>query len=125
MERANGSPAWPHDAALLAALGSAVIATDLEGRIFYWNAAAERLYGHSPSAMLGADVSELLVMADDRETSADIMASVLAGQPWTGEFSVRCADGSTRPVRITDSPLFRDGEVVGILGVAEDMTDGR
>src|SRR4051812_15631787 len=125
MERANGSPAWPHDAALLDALGSAVIATDLEGRIFYWNSAAERLYGHSPGAMLGADVSELLITAADRDAGSEIMAAVLAGRRWTGEVSVRCADGSTRPVLITDSPLFRDGEVVGIIGVAEDLTEPR
>jgi PAS domain S-box-containing protein len=115
---------WPTDAPLLDAIASAVIATDLEGRIFYWNAAAERLYGYGREQMLGANVAELLISPDDRELGAEIMARVLAGEQWSGEFQVRCAEGS-RAVRITDSPLVNDGVVVGVIGVAEDLTEGR
>jgi PAS domain S-box-containing protein len=116
--------AWPADVALLDAISAAVIATDLDGRIFYWNAAAERLYGYAPGDLLGAHAGELLVSPDDRDYGAEIMASVLAGTPWTGEFRVRTAVGGTIPVRITDSPLIRDGEVVGVIGVAEDLSAG-
>lgn len=115
--------AWPPDTSLLDAVGSAVIATDLDGRIFYWNPAAERLYGYSPSSMLGANVGELLILPDDQSLAAEIMATVVAGGSWSGEFNVRCADAATRRVRITNSPLLRDGEVVGVIGVAEDHTE--
>jgi PAS domain S-box-containing protein len=115
---------WPSDAPLLDSIAAAVIATDLEGRIFYWNAAAERLYGYGREQMLGANVGDLLIGPDDRERGAEIMASVLAGETWSGEFTVRCADGS-RAVRITDTPLVNDGVVVGVIGVAEDLTERR
>ncbi|MDT7538413.1 MAG: hypothetical protein QOI82_1998 [Actinomycetota bacterium] len=115
---------WPSDAPLLDAIAAAVIATDLDGTIFYWNTAAERLYGYGREQMLGANVGDLLVGPDDRESADQIMATVLAGQTWSGVFTVRCADGS-KAVRITDSPLMNDGVVVGVIGVAEDLTEGR
>ena len=115
---------WPLDAPLLDAIAAAVIATDLEGRIFYWNTAAERLYGYGREEMLGANVADLLIGPDDRERGAEIMATVLAGETWSGEFTVRCADGS-RVMRITDSPLVNDdGVVFGVIGVGEDLTEG-
>ncbi|HET9590272.1 MAG TPA: PAS domain S-box protein, partial [Anaerolineales bacterium] len=44
---------------LLGAVGSAAIATDLVGRVIYWNPAAERLYGWSTSEALGRLITEL------------------------------------------------------------------
>ena len=116
---------WPSDAPLLDAIASAVIATDLDGRIFYWNAAAERLYGYGREHMLGANVADLLIWPDDRNLGAEIMDRVLSGESWSGEFQVRTAGGGSVAVRITDTPLMNDGAVVGVIGVAEDMTEGR
>src|SRR6478735_6695253 len=116
----NPATEWRADTSLFDALGSAVIATDLDGVIFYWNAAAEELYGHARSQMLGANVMDLLVPSESQVSAGEIMQQVLRGGRWTGEFRVRCADGSSRSVQITDSPLWQDGEVMGVLGVAED-----
>src|SRR6478672_1188947 len=116
----SAAPEWRADTSLFDALGSAAIATDLDGVIFYWNSAAEELYGYSRNQMLGANVMNLLVPSESQVSAGEIMEQVLRGRRWTGEFRVRCADGSSRSVQITDSPLWRDGEVVGVLGVAED-----
>jgi PAS domain S-box-containing protein len=113
------------DAALLDAISAAVIATDLEGRIFYWNRAAERLYGYPRDRMLGGNVMDLFVLPDDRSDAEDIMKAVLAGESWTGEFPVRRGDGRSIRVRITDSPLMSDGAVIGVVGVAEDISETR
>ena len=107
---------------LLDALPVAVVATDLTGRIFYWNAAAERLYGFTAEDMHGANVMDLLVGPVERPSGAEIMGVVLAGGTWSGQFPVRCADGVTRPIRVTDSPLVIDGRVVGIVGLGEDVS---
>jgi PAS domain S-box-containing protein len=113
------------DAALLDAISAAVIATDLDGRIFYWNRAAEVLYGYPRERMLGANVMDLFVLPDDRSTAEDIMKAVLAGEHWRGEFPVRRGDGRTIRVRITDSPLYADGTVIGVVGVADDVSETR
>lgn len=110
------------DAGLLDALPSALIVSDTQGVILLWNRAAERLYGHSREQMLGANVMELLVRPQDHELAGEIMAQVLAGRTWTGEFPVRCAGGTTKVVRITDSPVIQDGELVGVVGLAEEVS---
>ena len=46
-------------ARLLDAVGQAVIATDLEGRILYWNRAAEEIYGWSSEEALGRRLRNL------------------------------------------------------------------
>jgi PAS domain S-box-containing protein len=111
--------------ALLDAVDAAVVATDLSGRILRWNKAAERLYGFTAEQMQTAGVMELFVGADDRERAAEIMQEVLAGRSWSGDFSVRTADGAARLVQITDSPVVVDGTVVGVVGVAYDVSDLR
>ena len=110
------------DRELFDAVQVAVVATDLTGRIFYCNRAAQELYGYGRDELLGADVADVLVAEDAQARGMEIMTAVLDGRSWSGVFPVRCADGSTRDVRITDSPLWHDGQVVGIVGAAEDVT---
>jgi len=104
-------------------LDAAVVVTDLAGLILYWNAAAEQLYGYRRSRMLGSNVSELLVGPDNQAAGEAIMSLVVSGQQWSGEFPVLCANGVTRQVRVTDSPLWHDGVVVGVVGIGVDVSD--
>jgi PAS domain S-box-containing protein len=114
-------PAWVPDAGLLDAIAAAVVATDRAGRIFYFNRAAEQLYGYSRQQMLGANVMELLVEPVDLISAEEIMSSVLSGHRWSGQFRVRRSGGAVIVVRITDTPISEHGRVVGVIGVAEDI----
>ena len=114
-------PAWVPDAALLDAIAAAVVATDTAGRIFYFNRAAEQLYGYSRQQMLGANVMELLVEPVDQISAEEIMSSVLSGHRWSGQFRVRRSGGAVIVVRISDTPISEHGRVVGVIGVAEDI----
>lgn len=113
------------DAAIVDAIAAAVIVTDLTGRIVRWNAQAEQLYGFPAEQMLGGNVVELFVHPEDRARAGEIMTQVMAGQSWTGDFSVRTADGSAKLVRITDSPVLVDGQAVAVVGTAFDVTQQR
>ncbi|MBA2559296.1 MAG: PAS domain S-box protein, partial [Propionibacteriales bacterium] len=108
--------------AVLAALGAAVVVTDLAGTILHWNAAAERLYGYTEADMLGKRVQDHLVGPRDQSVGEAIMAMVLSGQRWEGEFPVRCADGTMRRMRVTDTPLWDQGAVVGVVGVGLEVS---
>jgi PAS domain S-box-containing protein len=116
-------PGWVQDAALLDAIAAAVVATDTAGKIFYFNQAAERLYGYTADDMLGANVMQLLVEPVDQIPAEEIMATVLAGNRWSGHFRVRLKNGGTVVVRITDTPIIAGGRVVGVIGVAEDLAE--
>jgi PAS domain S-box-containing protein len=111
-------------AQLLDAVGQAVIATDLDGTITYWNRAAELLYGWTAAEVLGRHIVDLTTPAPDRHQAAEIMACVQRGETWSGEFSVRRRDGTSFPALVTDSPV-RDanGQIVGVVGVSTDLTE--
>jgi two-component system, cell cycle sensor histidine kinase and response regulator CckA len=109
---------------LLDAVGQAVIATDHQGIITYWNRAAESLFGWSAPEALGRGTVELTVPEGEMERADEIMARMQRGESWTGEFELRRKDGSTFPALITDSPLLdEDGEIEGVIGVTTDLTE--
>ena len=108
---------------LLDALVSTMVVTDPAGDILLWNPAAERLYGYPRSQMQGANVMKLFVAEANTAEAQSIMEKVLAGESWTGEFPVARADGTHISVRITDSPVIRDGQVVAVVGLAEPVAD--
>lgn len=110
------------DAAVqLAALGQAVITTDLEGVVVYWNPAAQELYGWTAEEALGRNIATLSVPDVAQEVAADIMAALLEGVPWSGGFPVRRKDGSMFPALVTDSGIYQDGNLVGIIGVSTNL----
>lgn len=112
--------------ALLDAVGEAVIATDLDGRIVYWNHQAEALYGWPSQEVIGRGVLEITASPDARREAAQIYARVCAGETWSGEFEVLRRDGATVSVHVTDAPIRDDdGRIVGVVGVSRDLTATR
>lgn len=111
---------------LLDAAATAVVVTDLEGVITYCNPAAVELYGMSREEMVGSSVMATLLDSADLPRAASVMSAVMAGQTWSGDFMVLCAGGRRRLLRVTDAPVWTDGRVTGIVGVAVpvDLEDG-
>ena len=111
-------------ARMLDAVGEAVIATDVEGKVIYWNRAAEKIYGWFAEEMIGQALAEILVSEDLREQAAEIRSALREGKPWSGEFTVQRKDGSSFPVHVTDTPVHDDqGNLVGLIGVSTDVTE--
>lgn len=115
------SPALPSDAsltpaAMMEALGQAVIATDADGRIVFWNAAAERLYGWAASDVLGRDITEVTVPRMSKTVASEIMEALRHGVPWSGGFLVQRRDGDLFPALVTDAGVYVEGALVGVVG---------
>jgi PAS domain S-box-containing protein len=109
---------------LLDAVGQAVIAIDMQGKVTYWNRRAEELYGWSAQEVMGRLVREVLVSEDQEERAAEIGSELRAGRSWTGEFVVRRRDGTTFPAMVTDTPVrYERGDLVGLIGVSMDVTE--
>lgn len=108
-------------AEILGAVGQAVIVTDLEGRIVYWNDAAEDLYQWSAEEALGRTTNELLVPEPSKAAGEAIMEALREGHTWSGGFPVCRKDGSRFPALVTDSGIYRDGELVGLVGVSTNL----
>ena len=111
-------------AQLLGAVGVSVIALDADGRVLYWNKAAEDMYGWSAQEAMGRRLREMVVPEDLYGLAEEIMVEVRAGRTWTGEFVVRGRDGTTFPVEATNTPIFgEDGTLVGVISVLKDVTE--
>ena len=109
---------------LLDAVGQAIIATDPQGKIVYWNRAAEKLYGWSAEEVMGLPIVEVTPSEEFLERADEIMSELMAGRSWSGEFVVRRKDGSTFPAMVTDTPVYDEqGTLVGIIGVSTDLTE--
>ena len=98
-----------------------MITTDPLGVVLYWNAAAQDLYGWTPGEAIGRNIAELTVPEVGQDTAADIMAALRDGMPWSGGFPVRRKDGTRFPALVTDAGMYRDGVLVGIIGVSTNL----
>lgn len=113
---------------LLDQAADALIYADLSGTIRYWNAAAARIFGHSPAQAVGENL-DLIVPEQfraahwagyERATAAGV--TKYAGQALTTR-SVR-ADGSTLYVELSFAIIHAtDGTVTGVLAHARDVTE--
>src|SRR5918995_565214 len=111
-------------ARLLDAVGQAIIATNTQGRIIYWNRAAEELYGWSKEEVMGRPIVEVTPSEEMLERAEEIMSELRAGRSWSGEFVVQRKDGSTFPAMVTDTPVHDEqGNLAGIIGVSTDITE--
>ena len=107
---------------LIEQLGDAVVATDLEGRITYCNAAAEELYGYSAEELIGNHMAMLTPEAT-AELAVIERNRVLAGETRRLIGHVLTRSGQVHAVALTLTPL-RDagGAIVGSVGVARDVS---
>ncbi len=111
---------------LLDRIGQAVIGTNLEGRITYWNHHAETLYGWSKAEVLGLDIATVTPAQTSWAQAQEILKQLRAGESWQGEFEVQRRDGLVFPVLVTDSPVHDEaGQLIGIVGVSADITERR
>ena len=117
-------------AALLAAVvegsADAIISEDERARIMSWNVAAERMYGWTAEAAIGAP-SYIIVPLDKLPEHTDLIKRVFDGDPVGGVETERVSRAGTRiPVEVRMSPV-RDalGHVVAVSTVARDVTEQR
>jgi PAS domain S-box-containing protein len=111
-------------AQLLNAVEQAVIATDLNGVVTYWNHCAERLYGWAAEEALGRNILELNIPQEGLPQAEEIMDCLRAGKVWSGDVILRHKDGHTFAVQVTDSPVLDDGgQMVGIVGISIEIGD--
>lgn len=111
-----------HPARLLDLLGQAVVATDADGIVRYWNAAAHRLFGWTADEAVGAQLHKLTGGGALRSFSAEVMAVLRSGGHWSGGLPVRSKNESVFPVLVTNSAIHDDqGRLAGLVTVSIDM----
>ena len=99
-----------------------IIARDPQGRITFWSAADERLYGWSAPEAIGRSSEELLRTELPESREALELRACAEGR-WEGEIAHHHRDGRRRFLSTTWVPhRDEDGVLVGIVEINSDIT---
>ena len=102
----------------------AVFSFDPAGRFLTVNPACERVSGYSPDEMLGHSFSEI-VTPESQARAWESFVGALAGNPEDEEVEIRHRTGRRVLLHVTKVPIRVGGEIVGVYGIAKDVTEQR
>jgi PAS domain S-box-containing protein len=103
----------------------AVFSFDTEGRFVSANPACEALSGYKPEELLLGTSWAPLVCPEEFAASSVKFGAAVAGQATQYETTIRHRDGHDVRLGITNIPIIVSGRVVGVFGVAKDLTKER
>lgn len=107
--------------AVLEQIEQAVIVTDRDSTILYFNAFAERLFGFAAERIIGCSVLDLGVAEEDHRQAVKLAREVLRGGRWLGTLCSVRSDGSRIFTRIEAVPQRDEtGWVSGIVIFARE-----
>jgi diguanylate cyclase (GGDEF)-like protein/PAS domain S-box-containing protein len=102
----------------------AVYSFDVEGRFTAANPATERLTGYSAAELCG-DTFTNLIAEEHRERTQHRFQLALGGDSQNYDTVVIARDGRRIELDVTNMPIVVDDSVVGVFGVAKDVTGRR
>ncbi|MDR3635651.1 MAG: PAS domain S-box protein [Isosphaeraceae bacterium] len=122
-EQKRAQEVMARNALLLAGVRDSVVVTDLDGIVTYWNEGATRLFGWTAEEMMGRHYADRFP-----EPAWTFIAGAICepanGSEWSGEYEDYRKDGSRVWIDARVGPVAdAEGRVIGILGVAHDITD--
>jgi PAS domain S-box-containing protein len=81
------------------------MATDHEGKVVYWNRAAEAMQGSSAAEVAGMDIRDVLATPESRGLLEEALVRVGRGEKFNGEIVVPTRDGAARSALLTLSSV--------------------
>jgi hypothetical protein len=98
-----------------------VFAFDLDGHFLSMNNAGLVLTGLSEEQILGTHFAPLIV-SDDLDRVRQFFAAACLGAPQRYEMRIHNAAGTHLHLDVSNLPIIVDGEIVGVFGLAKDIT---
>ena len=93
---------------LLNTIGQAVLSTDNNGIINFWNKAAEEIYGWTSEEAIGKNVYELLRPQKTGSQDIESKEHLANDSNWSGEIMVQRKNSNTFPIYVTEAPVYDD-----------------
>jgi two-component system cell cycle sensor histidine kinase/response regulator CckA len=124
-ERKRAEEQIREQAALLEHAREAIVVTDLERRVTFWNRGAERLYGYSAGEARGQDEAAVFSWRHENE-QREAHARLLSAGEWSGVVDQRSRAGRSIKVQ-SHWTLVRDpaGAPRSILIINTDVTEAK
>ncbi|MFT4037791.1 MAG: PAS domain S-box protein [Thermomicrobiales bacterium] len=108
-------------AAIVEAADSPIYTRTIDGRITYWNPAAERLYGYSREEAIGQSIT--ILFPDEADQLITDPGILMVESPARFQVLHRCKDGSLVDTEVVLFPVHYDnGEVFSIAGICQDIS---
>jgi diguanylate cyclase (GGDEF)-like protein/PAS domain S-box-containing protein len=106
---------------LIQSLPEVIFELDREGRFTYINDRATDLLGYSRQEFLG--MSSLDIVTDRARAQRGIDRTLVGGISGGREYALTKKDGTTLQVNLYTRNVYHNGEVMGISGLAVDLTE--
>jgi PAS domain S-box-containing protein len=87
----------------------------------------ERALGYKPAELIGRPIHELNLMPlKDMELAFSHIMRVFGGESISAlEYEFFAKDGTCKIAQVSGAPLVKDGEVVGLISIARDITEAK
>lgn len=102
----------------------AVYSFDLNGDFTSANPACEDVSGYTPEELLQSSF-EPLIVPTQRDRIKEHFQHAAEGRTVRYEATIRHRDGHRVELQVTNVPMIVEGEVVGVFGIAKDVTELR
>jgi PAS domain S-box-containing protein len=102
----------------------AVFSTDAEGRYTSANPACEAISGYSPEELIGESFAPFIT-PDHLAKAYEHLKAALAGRATRSELAIVHKTGRRVDLDVTSVPIIVGGKVVGVYGIARDLTAQR
>ncbi|MFC1650950.1 PAS domain S-box protein, partial [Candidatus Latescibacterota bacterium] len=103
-------------------INEAIYTVDIKGKITFISPAIESFLGYNPSHFMKKTFSDF-VFSDDLARMKENFKKIIGGSNITNEYRLLDKDGKIRWVRTSSSPLYSDGNIIGLYGILGDITD--
>ncbi len=123
-ERREAEAQVRFQASLLEQVRNAVIATDIDGRIAYWNKFAEVVFLKEGAKVLGRRFDEVLKISPSEDQGKATGWGKVGDDYYEGEMVTERGDGTTFPAFMTSSKITdQQGGELGFVRVVLDLTE--
>ena len=96
---------------------------DLEGRVTYASDAVHDIFGYTPEETRELGFDAFFPEKEIPRAREAFLKAASGEKHQILEFDGRKKDGSTIPIEVTVAPLVRNEEVVGVQGIARDISE--
>lgn len=104
-------------------LPQTVYELDIQGRLVYMNRAGLKAFGMGDDYK-GTQSADGLIPEDRERLAQNIRSAMMQNHTRiTDEYTALRTDGTTFPVMIYGTPMFRDGQLIGSRGLIIDISD--
>ena len=101
----------------------AIYVHDLEGTYLSINRAAEKLSGYSREEIIGHNFKEFVAPEHARYVRDSFWKKLAQRGETTYEVEVIAKDGRRVPIEVSSRAIYEKGELVGVQGMARDVTE--